>query len=368
MSVENSGFHLAGSHAKSNLQAESEQANRIPAVKQVPLEKCHLALELTICGPRAYRKMRILNCPNGAAVQFHRYVVRSCCYQRSAMEFPDLGEHCSEKSCKRLDFLPMKCDACEEIFCKDHITYENHKCTSSYKKDIQVPVCPLCNTPIPIKRGEMPDIKVGEHMDRDCRSDPAQRKRKIFTNKCSKGGCKQKEMIKVTCDQCHLNFCLKHRHPLDHDCKTGGRPMSKSGHAAVQRSQGAAPSSTAASCSRGSSRSVPNGSNSTRSQHVSVARSRSAADPNPSLVPTSGQTVVPPSSFFQAGMTEEQALQRALEMSLAESACGARTALSPQEQEDLALAQALAASEEDYRRQQQRQQGRESKQSVCSLS
>ncbi|XP_036408894.1 AN1-type zinc finger protein 2A-like [Megalops cyprinoides] len=145
------------------------------------------------------------------------------------MEFPDLGEHCSEKSCKRLDFLPMKCDACEEIFCKDHITYANHKCTSSYKKDVQVPVCPLCNTPIPIKRGEMPDIKVGEHIDRDCQSDPAQRKRKIFTNKCSKGGCKQKEMIRVTCDQCHLNFCLKHRHPLDHDCKTGSRPISKAG-------------------------------------------------------------------------------------------------------------------------------------------
>ncbi|XP_023008307.1 AN1-type zinc finger protein 2A isoform X3 [Maylandia zebra] len=145
------------------------------------------------------------------------------------MEFPDLGEHCSEKTCKRLDFLPMRCDACQEIFCKDHITYANHKCTSSYKKDIQVPVCPLCDTPIPVKRGEMPDIKVGEHIDRDCKSDPAQRKRKIFTNKCSKGGCKQKEMIRVTCDQCRLNYCLKHRHPLDHDCKTDGKPLSKSG-------------------------------------------------------------------------------------------------------------------------------------------
>lgn len=79
------------------------------------------------------------------------------------MEFPDLGEHCSEKTCKRLgehhlkhcqsfgkrvgiklsfikinfynvDFLPMRCDACQEIFCKDHITYANHKCTSAYKK------------------------------------------------------------------------------------------------------------------------------------------------------------------------------------------------------------------------------------------
>lgn len=51
----------------------------------------------------------------------------------------------------------------------------------------------------------------------------------IFTNKCSKGGCKQKEMMRVTCDQCHLNYCLKHRHPLDHDCKTDGKPLSKSG-------------------------------------------------------------------------------------------------------------------------------------------
>lgn len=46
-------------------------------------------------------------------------------------------------------------------------------------QDVQVPVCPLCNTPIPIRRGEMPDIKVGEHIDRDCKSDPAQRKRKV---------------------------------------------------------------------------------------------------------------------------------------------------------------------------------------------
>lgn len=47
------------------------------------------------------------------------------------------------------------------------------------EQDVQVPVCPLCNTPIPIRRGEMPDIKVGEHIDRDCKSDPAQRKRKV---------------------------------------------------------------------------------------------------------------------------------------------------------------------------------------------
>ncbi|XP_030646014.1 AN1-type zinc finger protein 2A isoform X2 [Chanos chanos] len=280
------------------------------------------------------------------------------------MEFPDLGEHCTEKSCKRLDFLPMRCDACEGIFCKDHITYASHKCTSSYKKDVQVPVCPLCNTPIPIKRGEMPDIKVGEHIDRDCKSDPAQRKRKIFTNKCSKNGCKQKEMIRVTCDQCHLNFCLKHRHPLDHDCKTDSKPVSKAGHAAVMRAQGAASSSGQGSSSRGSSRSISNGvSGNARSQNTSAQMTYTT----PHMVSPTTQNVIPPSASFQAGLTEEQALQRALEMSLAESARSTQPALSPQEQEDLALAQALAASEEEYR-QQQRQQRGNSKQSTCCLS
>ncbi|XP_028455348.1 AN1-type zinc finger protein 2A isoform X1 [Perca flavescens] len=229
------------------------------------------------------------------------------------MEFPDLGEHCSEKSCKRLDFLPMKCDACQEIFCKDHITYATHKCMSSYKKDIQVPVCPLCNIPIPIKRGEMPDIKVGEHIDRDCKSDPAQRKRKIFTNKCSKGGCKQKEMMRVTCEQCHLNYCLKHRHPLDHDCKTDGKPLSKLGNAAVMRAQGASSSSSGcSSSSSGRSRPVSNGVSANNRGHNTGTTQR---------IPTSisAQNVIPPSASFQSGMTEEQALQRALEMSLAES-------------------------------------------------
>ena len=56
------------------------------------------------------------------------------------MELPHLGKHCSEKSCRQLDFLPMKCDACSEIFCKDHLQYDDHSCRSSYKKNIQVTI------------------------------------------------------------------------------------------------------------------------------------------------------------------------------------------------------------------------------------
>merc|ERR1712110_314549 len=54
------------------------------------------------------------------------------------MELPHLGRHCSEPTCRMLDFLPMKCDACSQIFCTDHLQYDDHKCSSSYKKNIQV--------------------------------------------------------------------------------------------------------------------------------------------------------------------------------------------------------------------------------------
>ncbi|XP_006618044.1 AN1-type zinc finger protein 2A-like [Apis dorsata] len=134
------------------------------------------------------------------------------------MEFPNLGKHCSENSCNRLDFLPLKCDACSIIFCSEHISYNNHNCPSAYKKNIQVPVCPLCNVPIPIKRGDPPDIAVGQHIDNECQSDLKISSQKIFCNRCSMKGCKIKEVIQVHCSDCGKNFCLKHRHPTDHVC------------------------------------------------------------------------------------------------------------------------------------------------------
>ncbi|XP_063789888.1 AN1-type zinc finger protein 2B isoform X2 [Pseudophryne corroboree] len=246
------------------------------------------------------------------------------------MEFPNLGKHCSESTCKQLDFLPLKCDACEQIFCKDHVMYVLHGCSSAYKKDVQVPVCPLCNTPIPVKKGQTPDVVVGEHIDRDCKSDPAQQKRKIFTNKCGKPGCRQKELMKVICDDCHGNFCLKHRHPLDHECKGKSAPISRAGHAAVLRSQASSSKAPATSS-------------------YTAARPTAQPQRNRGSVPNAQP---PAAAALQNGLSEEEALQRALEMSIAESAQNVTEQHSTQEEEDLALAQALSASEEEYRRQQ----------------
>lgn len=155
------------------------------------------------------------------------------------MEFPQLGQHCSVKTCNQLgknlllkfyflyqiffllDFLPLKCDACTSIFCKNHIKYNEHQCPSSYRKDIQIPICPLCNQAVPYEhRDQSPDIVVSAHIDRDCKSDPARKKReKVYSNKCSITTCKQREAIDVYCEKCYKKFCLRHRFPDDHQCQ-----------------------------------------------------------------------------------------------------------------------------------------------------
>uniref|UniRef100_A0AAF6DLZ5 Zinc finger AN1-type containing 2B n=2 Tax=Bos TaxID=9903 RepID=A0AAF6DLZ5_BOVIN len=213
------------------------------------------------------------------------------------MEFPDLGAHCSEPSCKRLDFLPLKCDACSGIFCADHVAYAQHHCGSAYQK--------------------------------------------IFTNKCERAGCRQREMMKLTCDLCGRNFCIKHRHPLDHDCSGEGHPTSRAGLAAISRAQTLA-SSTKTTPSP--NQTLPSSSSTSRAKTQSPTRTAA------------------PVITLQSGLSEDEALQRALELSLAETK---PQVPSSQEEEDLALAQALSASEAEYR--QQQAQSRSLKPSNCNL-
>ena len=123
------------------------------------------------------------------------------------MELPHIGDQCSEKACRQLDFLPVKCDGCKKSFCGQHWTYEGHSCPSPRLKDVQVPVCPMCDKPVPSKPGSPPDEAVSRHLDRDCRVDQKKNPR------CSKVKCKTRELIRLDCDQCNLNYCLKHRHP-----------------------------------------------------------------------------------------------------------------------------------------------------------
>lgn len=139
------------------------------------------------------------------------------------MEFPHLGEHCSVTSCKILDFLPIKCDACSKTFCGDHFSYQSHSCAHRHANDVQVPVCPMCSCPVSgFKPGDPPDIAVSQHLDNMCKNSG----KKVYANRCSARTCKNKEIVPIRCGQCRRNFCLKHRHPVDHECrpeKTAGR-------------------------------------------------------------------------------------------------------------------------------------------------
>lgn len=73
----------------------------------------------------------------------------------------------------------------------------------------------MCNQLVPTIPGTSPDISVGKHIDQFCKIE----KNEIFTNKCSFKNCKKKELIPVNCTVCKFNFCLRHRHTADHECK-----------------------------------------------------------------------------------------------------------------------------------------------------
>lgn len=254
------------------------------------------------------------------------------------MELPNLGHNCSLSTCKKLDFLPMKCDACYNTFCNDHVKYITHNCPESYKKDNQVPICPLCNKPIPIKPGQSADVEVGNHIDRDCQSDPAKEKRKIFTNRCSSKGCKSKELIPFTCSNCKKNFCIKHRLEVDHSCggyENTGRSISNAGAAALSRlSQGASKISESVHKKQST---IPN------HFDADINRSRGVQTSNSSNI-----------QHIQGNMTEDEAMAKALALSVSSmpdtNSNNTETAMSAenikkQEEEDLALAQALSLSE-----------------------
>ncbi|PSN37269.1 AN1-type zinc finger protein 2B [Blattella germanica] len=132
-------------------------------------------------------------------------------------------------------------------------------------------------------------------------SDPAKSRRKIFTNKCSAKGCHVKEIVRVICNDCKLNFCLKHRHPTDHQC------------------EGA----------------------------VAAARRRAVNRP------VQPQRNV---SQIQGNMSEDEALARALALSLQESSGSQQngampTTIDQQLEEDRMLARAIAESERQQRQQ-----------------
>ncbi|KAI7905755.1 uncharacterized protein BX663DRAFT_529834 [Cokeromyces recurvatus] len=86
--------------------------------------------------------------------------------------------------------------------------------------DVRVPVCPICQKPVPANRGEDPNIRMNEHIQNNC-SDL----RSKNDNTCRKKGCTTKMLVPMQCPECGLSFCVKHRLAIDHQCKGKGATL-----------------------------------------------------------------------------------------------------------------------------------------------
>lgn len=128
------------------------------------------------------------------------------------MEFADLGKHCEEPSCRQLDFLPFVCSACKRTFCSDHRTFQAHNCPEV--KNVIIPECPICGQFISVERGDDPNVKIDQHIEKGCPTEAIARSQ----NKCSYRRCKNTELVPFLCNLCNRNFCVTHRLSQDHQC------------------------------------------------------------------------------------------------------------------------------------------------------
>lgn len=87
------------------------------------------------------------------------------------MEFSDVGEHCSDPTCKQQDYLPFKCNMCNKYYCLDH---RKHGCED---KDNNVIV----------------------------------EEKRFVSSICSQKRCKEYILVDNICGQCNKNYCIKHR-------------------------------------------------------------------------------------------------------------------------------------------------------------
>eukprot|EP00158_Paraphelidium_tribonemae_P005923 Partr_v1_DN27589_c0_g1_i11_m30304 putative zinc finger len=140
------------------------------------------------------------------------------------MDILSKGKHCSMGVCNKLDFLPMTCEGCHDTFCDEHWKFGSHNCPK--EQDIIqsriVPTCPVCGVVVPVKRGEDPNLRMEQHIARNCADPGKAATNPVFTNQCNVEGCKKKEVIPFKCNECDRNHCIRHRLPPDHDC--AGKP------------------------------------------------------------------------------------------------------------------------------------------------
>ncbi len=125
------------------------------------------------------------------------------------MEFAHLGTRCSVSYCQQHDFLPFTCDACKQIFCLEHRQYIDHNCQSFQKQDKVVPICPLCEQPVPWYPVEAKTVD--EVVDHHIRAQKCPKvHRRVKNNEailCQASSCKHTASLK--CKFCRKYLCLE---------------------------------------------------------------------------------------------------------------------------------------------------------------
>jgi len=97
----------------------------------------------------------------------------------------NIGNHCNVSDCKQLDFLPLQCNLCKKMYCKEHASYDAHTC-----------------------------VELGMLMaDKSASNDAT-----LQQFKCEFSGCNSRELVEVRCTLCGANYCFVHRHAADHSC------------------------------------------------------------------------------------------------------------------------------------------------------
>ena len=54
-----------------------------------------------------------------------------------------IGKQCSEATCSMVDFLPFKCQHCQQSFCQEHFKVDAHRCPE-YDESKHNRVAPNC--------------------------------------------------------------------------------------------------------------------------------------------------------------------------------------------------------------------------------
>ena len=109
------------------------------------------------------------------------------------MEFQDVGKHCELASCRRHDYLPFYCPDCQKYYCLDHREQVAHQCPVYLEK---------------------------QKKQQDINQAKRKSKAKVIKHTCGVEGCKKCNQVPIYCQKCGDNFCLSHRYPESHQCRS----------------------------------------------------------------------------------------------------------------------------------------------------